>query len=245
MGYDLVSFDLDGTLVDSACEIVESANRALEANGIAARPAADITRLIGQGTRHLMLELLARVFVERPVLGDAVRPQSVLDSFEHHYAAATGRSAHAYDGAHEALSRLKAAGVRLACVTNKEMRHAARLLQATGLDVFFDLLVGGDSLPHKKPHASVLRHVADTLRADTRRTAHVGDSSADVEAARNAGVAAWAVPYGYNAGRPIIEARPERIFPGLVEVADHVLRDCRISGGLHPEAPWQSVHRSG
>jgi phosphoglycolate phosphatase len=61
------------------------------------------------------------------------------------------------------------------------------------------------------------------LNGDTRRAAHVGDSSTDMDAARNAGVAAWAVPYGYNAGAPIVDSQPQRIFPGLIEVADFVL----------------------
>jgi phosphoglycolate phosphatase len=69
----------------------------------------------------------------------------------------------------------------------------------------------------------VLRHVVEALNGDTRRAAHVGDSSTDMDAARNAGVAAWAVPYGYNAGVPIADSHPHRIFPGLIQVADFVL----------------------
>ncbi len=116
-------------------------------------------------------------------------------------------------------------------MTNKELRHALRVLQAAQLDSLFDLVVGGDSLPQKKPHPSVLRHVVATLNGDTRRAAHVGDSSTDVEAARNAGVAAWAVPYGYNAGVPIDEAEPQRIFAALSQVAEHVLTGRSIPCG--------------
>ena len=113
--------------------------------------------------------------------------------------------------------------MRLACVTNKELRHARPVLLAARLDNLFELVVGGDSLPQKKPHSSVLRYVVETLNGDTRRAAHVGDSSIDIEAARNAGVAAWAVPYGYNAGVPIADSKPQHIFPGLMEVAEYVL----------------------
>ena len=84
-------------------------------------------------------------------------------------------------------------------------------------------MVGGDTLPEKKPHASVLRHVAATLQVGVDHCAHVGDSAVDVQAARNAGMAAWAVPYGYNAGVPIADARPDRLFKTLPEVAEHVL----------------------
>ncbi|HEU4458918.1 MAG TPA: HAD-IA family hydrolase, partial [Methylibium sp.] len=82
---------------------------------------------------------------------------------------------------------------------------------------------GGDTLPYKKPDGRVLRHVAQALDASLEGTAHVGDSSIDVAAARNAGVAAWAVPYGYNAGTPVADSKPDRLFESLAEVADHVL----------------------
>ena len=223
MHCDLVSFDLDGTLVDTAAEIAEAANRALRAHGIGPRSDAEVTGLIGAGTRELMLRLLARCFLEQPALIERVCADDVLASFDEHYAATTGSSAVPYRGCRETLSRLQSAGVRLACVTNKELRHARRVLQLTRLDGYFDLLIGGDSLPEKKPHASVLRHVASVLRVTVNRVAHVGDSAIDVAAARNAGVAAWAVTYGYNGGVPISEAKPDRLFQTLPQVAEHVL----------------------
>ena len=223
MKWRLLSIDLDGTLVDTAGEIAEAVNLALQSHGIARRPVEEITALIGAGTRELMLKLLARCFLEQPALAARVQPESVLASLDEHYARSTGTSAAPYPGCHEALTDLKAAGVRLACVTNKEMRHAERVLEVTGLDHYFDLVIGGDSLPEKKPHPSVLRHVAQRLGIPTECTAHLGDSATDVAAARNAGVAAWAVPHGYNAGRPIAEAKPDRLFDTLPEVAAHVI----------------------
>ncbi|MBC7703118.1 MAG: HAD-IA family hydrolase [Rhodoferax sp.] len=141
-------------------------------------------------------------------------------AFDHYYAGTTGSFARPYDGCHEALARLKAPGILLVCVTNKEMRHTGAVLVATQLDGFFDLVVGGHSLAQKKPHASVLRHVLALLGVSAALAAHVGDSTTDVQAAYNAGVA---VPYGYNAGQPIADAKPDRIFGNLREVADHVL----------------------
>jgi phosphoglycolate phosphatase len=120
--------------------------------------------------------------------------QRVLDR---RYCETAGSSARVYTGAADALRALHAAGVKLACVTNKELRHAQRVLAATVLAEHFDLVIGGDSLPEKKPVA------ADLGGPPLKRCGHVGDSHSDVHAARNAGFAAWAVPYGYNGGEPV------------------------------------------
>lgn len=223
MSYDLVSFDLDGTLVDTAGEIAEAANRTLESHGIARRPVEEITLLIGGGAHQLMLQLLAHCGRDDPALRARVRDEEVLAGMDAHYQRVTGTLARPYDGCAEALGALRAAGVRLACVTNKELRHARRVLDAVGLASWFDLVVGGDSLAQKKPHADVLRHVATQLGVPPARMAHVGDSAIDVAAARNAGVAAWAVPYGYNAGAPITDSRPDLVFDTLPQVASHVI----------------------
>jgi phosphoglycolate phosphatase len=220
MSYDIVSFDLDGTLVDTAGEIAEAANRALESHGIARRPVPEITRLIGHGTHELIAGLVTVATTEQPDLAARVQLPAVQASMDLHYAATTGTMARTFDGARAGLELLRATGVRLACVTNKELRHARRVLEVTGLQEFFALTIGGDSLPTRKPDAGVLRHVVGALGCEPWRSAHVGDSRIDVEAARNAGVAAWAVPYGYNAGRPIAESRPDAVFPDLLAVAE-------------------------
>ena len=223
--WQLVSLDLDGTLLDTAPLIAEAANAALAEHGVEPRALGEVRDLIGDGTRELVLGLLARCWLERPALADRIRPEAVLASMERHLEHVGARPARVFPGAREALEALKHAGVRLACVSNKEVRHAARMLAAAKLDTHFDLLVGGDTLPHKKPHPSVLRHVAAALGVDVRRAAHVGDAETDVAAARNAGFAAWTVPYGYNRGAPIEAARPDRVFADLLAMAHHAIGD--------------------
>ncbi len=223
IGFDLISFDLDGTLVDTATEIAEAVNLALDTHGIPRRAVAEITLLIGAGTRDLMLKLLSRCFQEDPALGARINPNDVLASMDAHYITTTGTMAKPYSGCLQTLLALRSAGVRLACVTNKELRHAKRVLAVTNLESCFDMVIGGDSLAEKKPHASVLQHAMQTLGTSALCTAHVGDSAIDVQAARNAGVAAWAVPFGYNAGKPISDANPDKLFAQLLDVASHVL----------------------
>ena len=93
-------------------------------------------------------------------------------------------------------------------MTNKELAHARRLLQCHDLLHHFELVIGGDSLPQKKPHASVLQHVACTLGVAPMAMAHVGDSAIDVQAARQAGVRAWACRMATTPAGPLPTSIP-------------------------------------
>lgn len=222
-----ITFDLDGTLVDTAREIAEAANRTLRDLGLPVRPVADVTQLIGHGTRELMLGLLKQAAASdepdvRHRVGQLQEPD-VMHCFERHYGDTTGTDSQLYPQVRESLDQLRAAGVRLACVTNKESRFAHRVLEVTGLAAFFPIVIGGDSLPQKKPHPSVIQYCLEALNVSQFNAAHVGDSHIDVSTAKRAGVAAWALPYGYNGGQPIHLAHPDQVFENLAEVARHVM----------------------
>jgi phosphoglycolate phosphatase len=229
-----LSFDLDGTLVDTAGEIAAAVNLTLADIGIAPRSQAEITLLIGNGLRPLMLQLLARLFMNDADLArhhaHQLRPEELLANLDRHYAAVVGSKARPYATVCDALVELRSAGYRLACVTNKEGSHTRRVLQAAGLANSFDLVIAGDTLAQKKPHPLVLTTVAQRLGVATSELAHVGDSRTDLEAARNAGVAAWAVPYGYNAGVPIQSCDPERLYADFAEIVRDLQRDRRAAG---------------
>lgn len=223
MRYSVISFDLDGTLVDTAAEIAEAANRTLAEFGVPRQSEALITGFIGHGARHMMLRLLAHVLLQEPDRAEQLRADQVLARLDRHYGATAGLKARPYAGCLDTLRALRAGGLKLACLSNKEHRYVVKVLQSTGLASCFDHVVGGDSLPQKKPDPATLRHVLNVLGGQAHRAAHVGDSRTDVETALAAGVDAWAVPWGYNAGESVLEARPQRLFESLPEIAEHVL----------------------
>jgi phosphoglycolate phosphatase len=214
MPYTHLSFDLDGTLVDTDATLAEF--------GVAPRPVEEITMLIGGGAHELMRRLIERVQDEQP--GSAPLPiDDVLARLDDHYEQTAGTTGLPYADCVDSLRRLRVAGLRLVCLTNKEERFARRVLQQTRLDGYFELLIGGDTLAQKKPHAAVIHHVLQKLGGRAEQFAHIGDSRTDVETARNASVAAWAVPYGYNAGEPIAAAHPDVLFANLADVVRHVI----------------------
>jgi phosphoglycolate phosphatase len=215
---DVVSFDLDGTLVDTAAEIAEAVNRTLPEFGMAVQPLSEIELLIGAGAHALMRRLLQKLPSPPPY--DLA---ALLARFDAHYADTAGTSGKPYPGCVESLHRLRDDGVRLACVTNKERQHADRVLAVNGLAGCFEQVIGGDTLPWKKPDGRVLQHLLVMFDCAPQRAAHVGDSATDILAARNAGVADWAVPWGYNAGQPIASASPSRTFSSLPQIAQYVL----------------------
>ena len=225
----LITFDLDGTMVDTASEIAEAANRTLHEIGLPRRPVAEVAHHIGHGTRELMKGLLAEARTAGHAAQAALDLDVVMGRFEQHYHDTTGTDSRLYPGCLSGLQRLRDAGIQLACVTNKEYRFAARVLEVTGLAPFFRLVIGGDSLTQKKPHPLVIEYCLDALAVDQSRAAHVGDSSIDVDTARRAGVAAWAVPYGYNGGQAIETSGPDGLFASIDQLADHVLSPLAVS----------------
>ena len=133
----------------------------------------------------------------------------------------SGRSSVPYPGAWEGVARLRALGLRLACVTNKPERFAQTLLQAFGP---FDALVCGDHVARKKPAPDSVLLACERLGVAPREALFIGDSQNDVDAARAAGCAVWCVPYGYNEGRPATSLTCDRMVQTLEEAAAVISR---------------------
>ena len=210
--YELVMFDLDGTLIETAPEIGDAVNDTLARLGLPAVTQTQVERWIGHGTHELLIQALATATGSDAAgvrAGDLLAGAGA--TFDRHYQQRCGTRSRPYAGVREALARLRARGVRLAVVTNKEGRYTDTVLRAHGLTTTFDRVISGDTLPTKKPDpAGVLAclHEFGVLR---QRALFVGDSSIDAATARNAGVAVWLLPHGYNMGEPVERARPDRV----------------------------------
>lgn len=215
MRYSALTFDLDGTLVATAGEIAVAINRTLAGSGLPTQTEADIARHVGAGLHATLDGVLAQLCPELP-------REPLYARLDVHYGVLAGRVAQPYAGAADMLAALRGEGVRLACVTNKAHRFAMQVLEGTGLAPLLDYVVGGDSLPYKKPDARVLTHALHVLGATPVRAAHVGDSLTDTAAARNAGVAAWAVPWGYRGDLAMADLNAERVFDAFDALTTYV-----------------------
>jgi phosphoglycolate phosphatase len=186
-----VLFDLDGTLVDSAEDLKEAVNRLLGQRGLRAVTRDEVTTMIGDGALKLVERALAATESD-PALAPELLPR-FLELYEGNAAMHT----RAFPGAQEVLLTLKQRRISLGLVTNKPAAATAEILKALGLAPFFGAVVGGDTLPERKPSPAPLFHAARQLRVRPPETLMVGDNHHDVRAARAAGMRVAAVTYGY------------------------------------------------
>ena len=213
----LVLCDLDGTLVDSVPDLAASANAMLRELGLPERDSQAARSWVGNGVER---------FVGRALTGDMDREpdsallQSALEKFRAHYAANLSRSSTLYPGVEAGLRGLAAAGLHLACVTNKPQPFTSQLIEAMGLAAFFELVVAGDTTARRKPDPMPLQYAAEHFSLHSEQCLMVGDSSNDVVAARAAGFAVACVPYGYNHGADIRDSKPDLVVDNLSELAE-------------------------
>ncbi|CAN5268845.1 HAD family hydrolase [soil metagenome] len=195
LAFDIIGFDLDGTLVDTSGDLAEALNHALATIDRGPLPVADVQRMVGRGAKVMLTRALT-------VTGDA--PQELIDRLFpiliDHYAANIAVHSHPYPGVIEALDSLAAQGFRLAVCTNKIERLARLCLDALGMSRHFVAIVGGDTTPKLKPDPTPLLAMID--QAGGGRTLFVGDSDNDIDAAKAAGVASVAVSFGYVPSNP-------------------------------------------
>jgi phosphoglycolate phosphatase len=190
--FDLVGFDLDGTLLDTSDELTAALNHALTAIG---RPplARDLVKpMIGLGAKHMLRTGLENSGTCSNQLVDQCLPV-LLD----HYRGNLGSGSLPYPGLVQAMDELEAMGVKLAVVTNKYEQLARALLDAIGMASRFGAIIGGDTMgqgrakPHRAPINEMIRRCA------AQRPVFIGDSRFDMEAGKNAGIPTVAVSFGF------------------------------------------------
>jgi len=209
-----VIFDLDGTLIDSAPDIHAAANRLMARHGFSSFTSAETRGFIGNGVPHF----IARCLDARGRAADDALHAQLVEEFMAEYETAVTLT-EVYPGVPEALSRLASNGVLLGLCTNKPHRPARAVLEHLGLSAHFPVIVGGDSLPVRKPDPAPLHAAIDALGAPC--VLYVGDSEIDAETAHRAGVRFVLYTEGYRKA-PVNEITHAHAFsdfadlPGIV-----------------------------
>lgn len=217
--FSVVAFDLDGTLADTAPDLTAALNHSLRELGRPAVPEESVRHMVGHGARALLAKGLAATGVMTPELVEQGFP-IFLDYYEAHIA---DRS-RPFPGIEAAMDDLAARGVKLAICTNKLEGLARALVHALGWDGRFAAIVGGDTLPVRKPDPAPLLEAI--TRAGGGRAAFIGDSITDTDTARNAGIPCVAVSFGFS-DRP-----PEELgADALIDHFDELIPALKRLGG--------------
>jgi phosphoglycolate phosphatase len=193
-----IVFDLDGTLVDTAPDLVQALNRTLDLEGLPRAPVAAVRKLVGQGARAL----IERGAALADVRFSAERLEQLTNAFIGFYSAEIAAESRPFPGAVEALDAFAGAGAALAICTNKRTHLSRQLLAALGLEARFAAVVGADSVANRKPHPDHYLEAVARAGGRLQRSVMVGDTAADIDAARAAGAPSILVSFGYSEASP-------------------------------------------
>jgi phosphoglycolate phosphatase len=228
-----IIFDLDGTLVDTAPDLVETLNVVLRREGLPAIPYEEARLLVGAGARRM---------IERGLAGEA-RPAADIDrlfsDFIAYYADHVADRSRPFPGVVEALDTLAARGCRFAVCTNKLEWLSVRLLNALGLADRFIAICGQDTFAVQKPQPDALHGTLRRAGGTLHRAVMVGDSETDIATARAAGMPIIAVDFGYTE-IPVAALAPDKIishFNDLPDAIADVLAARGVPAGAAAAAP--------
>lgn len=205
-----IVFDLDGTLVDTAPDLVATLNAIFTREGLKAMPYDVVRDTIGRGARAMIERSLATQGVK--LAGTEI--DRLFAAYIDYYAAHIADHSRPFPGLEAALDDLAIAGYRFAVCTNKLEGLSRRLLDALGLTARFEFICGQDTFGSQKPDPEVLRKTIAEARGRVDRAIMVGDSATDIATARAADVPVIAVDFGYT-DIPIAQLQPDKIISGF------------------------------
>jgi N-acetyl-D-muramate 6-phosphate phosphatase len=186
----VVLFDLDGTLADTAPDLAGAANRMRQRRGLPALPVDRLRPVASAGARGMIGVALGKSPADAEF-------EALRDEFLAEYAAALDVDSRLFDGVPELLARLEGVGLPWGVVTNKAMRFTGPVLDALGLAQRAAVVIAGDTTPYAKPHPEPLFEACRRVSAEPARAIYVGDDLRDIQAARAAGMPCVAAAYGY------------------------------------------------
>lgn len=189
-----IAFDLDGTLVETAPDLIGTLNRMLAARDIPRMPVEAAQHLVGHGA----LALLRHGFQEAGAAWDEAGAPALLQEFLDDYLLHIADHSRPYEGVVETLDRLEARGALLCVATNKRTDLSVALIEALGLTRHFAVVCGPDRVSARKPDGAHIREAVQKAGGDPARAIMVGDGAPDVQAAKHADVPCILVTFGYT-----------------------------------------------
>lgn len=212
-------FDLDGTLVDTAPDLVASTNHVMDYLGL---PRVDETTLrpyVGHGAKHMIVKAVGPAADTMTVAEHEALLKRYLDFYGDHIADAS----RPFDGIVPLLSKFKGEGIKLAVCTNKMESMSRLLLDALDLSRYFDAVAGRDTLSAAKPHPDALLGTIGLAGGDKSRAIMIGDSGVDIATARAAGVPVIGVSFGYTE-TPVRDYAPDVVIDHYRELEPAISR---------------------
>ena len=211
---ELLLFDLDGTLVDSAADLYRAMNMSLNTLQLPLVTEHQVRTWIGKGTAVFCQSTLQ--YLTGQV--DPAQHQQLLDTFLDIYNAEPCVDTQPFAGIVDFLEWGMKHNKKMICVTNKPEQPARMIIDALGLNQYFVDVIGGDRFEERKPHPRQLLFCVDHYQLAKKQVLMIGDSSNDVEAARRARVDCIVVSYGYNHGEDIQNCQPQQVVDNLTEL---------------------------
>jgi phosphoglycolate phosphatase len=219
---NVLLFDLDGTLVDSAPDLAFSVNQTLIELGLSPFDQDVIRGWVGNGAKILIQRALSGNAKISTNLDNSLIEQA-LEKFYKIYQTHNCIESQLYSAVLETLTELKSRGYRLAIITNKPERFIAPIINGLALNGLFELIIGGDTLEKRKPDPLPLHYACQQLSVNVNQCLMIGDSKNDILAAKAAKMQSIALTYGYNYGEDIAIHQPELIIDNYDDLLETLI----------------------